>query len=72
MREPLFLTLTEVIKVHTDQIKRYGGQQGIRDVGLLESALAQPEASFPENGCIRTSMRWRLPMRITFVKIILS
>ncbi len=46
MREPLFLTLTEVIKVHTDQIKRYGGQQGIRDVGLLKSALAQPEASF--------------------------
>ena len=46
MREPLFLTLTEVIKVHTDQIKRYGGQQGIRDVGLLESALSQPEASF--------------------------
>ena len=46
MREPLFLTLTEIIKVHTDQIKRYGGQQGIRDVGLLESALSQPEASF--------------------------
>jgi len=46
VREPLFLTLTEVIKVHTDQIRRYGGQQGIRDIGLLESALTQPEASF--------------------------
>jgi len=43
---PLFLTLAEVIEVHTDQIKRYGGQRGIRDLGLLESALAQPEASF--------------------------
>ena len=46
MREPRFLTLAEVIEVHTDQIKRYGGQDGVRDFGLLESALAQPEASF--------------------------
>lgn len=46
MREPLFLTLAEVIEVHADQISRYGGQGGVRDIGLLESALAQPEASF--------------------------
>ena len=46
MRDPLFLTLAEVIEVHTDQITRYGGEDGVRDLGLLESALAQPEASF--------------------------
>lgn len=46
MPEPCFLTLAEVIESHVDQIKRYGGRQGIRDLGLLESALAQPEASF--------------------------
>ena len=46
MLEPRFSTLAEVIEVHTDQIKRYGGQDGVRDFGLLESALAQPEASF--------------------------
>ena len=46
MREPIFLTLAEAIEVHTDQIRRYGGQDGVRDLGLLESALAQPEASF--------------------------
>ena len=46
MLEPRFLTLAEVIEVHTDQITRYGGQDGVRDFGLLESALAQPEASF--------------------------
>lgn len=46
MSEPLFLSLAEVVAVHTDQITRYGGHDGIRDVGLLESALAQPEASF--------------------------
>jgi death-on-curing protein len=46
VREPVFLTLAEVIEVHADQITRYGGQGGVRDFGLLESALAQPEASF--------------------------
>lgn len=46
MSAPLFLTLAEVIEIHADQIRRYGGQGGVRDFGLLESALAQPEASF--------------------------
>lgn len=46
MADILFLTLAEAIEIHTDQIHRYGGQSGVRDLGLLESALAQPEASF--------------------------
>ena len=46
MRESVFLTLAEVLEAHADQIKRYGGQVGVRDPTLLESALAQPEASF--------------------------
>jgi death on curing protein len=46
VRTPLFLTLAEVVEVHTDQITRYGGPDGLRNIGLLESALAQPEASF--------------------------
>jgi death-on-curing protein len=44
--DALFLTLAEVVEIHADQIRRYGGQAGVRDLGLLESALAQPEASF--------------------------
>src|SRR4051794_14542802 len=43
---PLFLTLEEVLLIHRDQIARYGGSLGIRDLGLLQSALAQPAASF--------------------------
>ncbi|PIQ82722.1 MAG: type II toxin-antitoxin system death-on-curing family toxin [Candidatus Omnitrophica bacterium CG11_big_fil_rev_8_21_14_0_20_64_10] len=46
MREPIFLTLAELFETHKDQIQRYGGEDGLRDQGLLESALAQPEASF--------------------------
>lgn len=44
----LFLTLDEVLAIHADQITRYGGSFGIRDQGLLESALAMPEASFAD------------------------
>lgn len=44
--EPLFLTLAEVIDIHNDQIRRYGGQDGARDLGLLESAISIPQAGF--------------------------
>lgn len=43
---PEFLSLDDVLETHAEQIAAYGGSDGIRDVGLLESALAQPEAMF--------------------------
>jgi death-on-curing protein len=46
MRDPAFLTLDEVLALHADQIERYGGDPGVRDLGLLESALAAPRATF--------------------------
>ena len=46
MPDPTFLTLAEAIEIHADQITRYGGQTGVRDLGLLQSAIAQPKASF--------------------------
>lgn len=44
--ELAFLTLSEVIEIHNDQIARYGGSEGVRDWGLLQSALAMPAAMF--------------------------
>ena len=44
--QPAFLTLADVVRIHVDQIERFGGRVGIRDIGLLQSALAMPEASF--------------------------
>jgi death-on-curing protein len=41
---PHFLTLGEVLDIHKNQIELYGGEQGIRDIGLLKSALAMPAA----------------------------
>jgi len=43
---PVFLTLDEVLALHADQIDRYGGSTGVRDIALLESALATPRATF--------------------------
>ncbi|QOV88721.1 type II toxin-antitoxin system death-on-curing family toxin [Humisphaera borealis] len=43
MAEPRFLTADEVLELHEDQIDRYGGSAGVRDFGLLESALAMPQ-----------------------------
>lgn len=48
MKEIIFLTLAEVIEIHADQVNRYGGEHGIRDIGLLSSAIAMPYASFSE------------------------
>lgn len=42
---PTFLTLEEVVEIHRDQIDRSGGAAGIRDLGLSQSAPAQPAAS---------------------------
>ena len=46
MQEPLFLTLAEVIEIHNNQIELYGGNPGVRDLGLLQSPIAQPQASY--------------------------
>ena len=43
---PTFLTLDEALEIHRDQIERYGGRAGIRDMALLQSALAMPQTSF--------------------------
>ena len=43
---PRFLTIEEVLEIHSDQFRRYGGGQGVRDEGLLRSAVAAPRSSF--------------------------
>jgi death-on-curing protein len=43
---PEFLTIEEVCALHRVQLERWGGQDGVRDLGALESAIAQPQATF--------------------------
>ena len=42
MSEPRWLDLAEVVDMHAEQLTLFGGAAGIRDQGLLESALARP------------------------------
>ena len=45
-KEPEFLTLSELIEIHNDQIANYGGEPGVRDINLLSSALAVPQSTY--------------------------
>ena len=43
MREPVWIPRVVLEALHVDQIREHGGLSGIRDVDLLESALARPK-----------------------------
>ncbi len=44
--EPKFLSFAEVLEIHQDQLLRYGGDSGVRDIELLKSALGMPPATY--------------------------
>lgn len=41
----IFLTVEEVIQIHDELVSEYGGLHGIRDMGLLISAIEMPKAT---------------------------
>jgi len=46
---PKFLTFEQVLLLHKIQIDEFGGSHGVKDEGLLRSALAQPESGFGDD-----------------------
>lgn len=46
MSEPLWLSREIVLAAHERQLKRFGGPPGLRDGGMLESAIARPQNKF--------------------------
>jgi len=46
MPTPNYLTVADVLAMHMVLIKRYGGSDGIRDMGALESAVARPQSGY--------------------------
>jgi death-on-curing protein len=44
----LYLTLQETLELHEQLILRFGGPSGVRDMGLLESALVRPQSGYYE------------------------
>lgn len=45
MNAPIFISREAVLDIHLASFERHGGMDGLRDPGLLESALMQPEAA---------------------------
>lgn len=46
MIEPVFLSLDDILQIQADTIANEGGSPGIRDIALIDSAVAAPRASF--------------------------
>ncbi len=46
MTAPEFLDVSDIVEIHRRQLEEFGGRDGLRDPGPLESALAQPMARF--------------------------
>lgn len=46
MKKIIFLTNEQVLFIHDQMVKRFGGSLGVRDLGLVESAVARPQATF--------------------------
>lgn len=41
-----YLTPQQVLAIHDQMVKRFGGSMGVRDIGLVESAVGRPQATF--------------------------
>src|SRR5438477_6290993 len=41
-KEPLWITYEQAIAIHSRQLRRFGGASGLRDEGMLRSALERP------------------------------
>lgn len=46
MKATLYPTLTETLILHEKLLERFGGKSGVRDLGLLESALKRPQTGY--------------------------
>jgi death-on-curing protein len=46
VKEPVWSDLEVVLAIHDEQLAEHGGQSGVRDRGLLESALSRPQNQF--------------------------
>ncbi len=58
--EPRWLSREEVIALHEKQLARFGGPSGIREPGMLDSALDWLRNKWPTRGLIWPC--WRPPM----------
>lgn len=46
MSEPVWLDVEIILDLHAEQLALFGGPDGVRDLGMLESALGRPQNKF--------------------------
>ena len=61
MSEPIWLKRVWVDAIHFQQLQRFGGLHGVRDEGVIDSALARPRNQWAYEAD-RHRLPWRLPM----------
>jgi len=75
MREPVWLREDVVLAIHRRQLAEHGGGEGVRDLGLLDSALARPKnlvaysdsQDGPDLATLAASYAWGLARNHPFV-----
>jgi death-on-curing protein len=53
-----YLTVADVLAIHTDQIARFGGSGGLRDAGQLEAALFRPQTGYYKDLVAEAAALW--------------
>ena len=53
-----YLTVSDVLAIHDDQIERYGGAHGLRDEGQLESAVFRPQTGYYADRVAEAAALW--------------
>jgi len=53
-----YVTVAEALAIHADQIERYGGSAGVRDLGSLEAALFRPRSGYYPNLIEEAAALW--------------
>jgi len=48
-----YLNVPQVLAIHDQAVRRFGGSFGVRDIGLVESAIARPRATYDGNDLYR-------------------
>lgn len=53
-----YLSVVETLAIHEDQIERYGGAKGVRDLGQLEAALFRPQTGYYSDVIAQAAALW--------------
>lgn len=54
----VFLSLVDVLHIHRDLIERYGGSHAVRDIGLLDAALARAQSGYYGDVLAQAAALW--------------